>query len=455
MKTLKGRLISAAAVWIVIGMIAAGILLSSIFRTHVTAQFYDELYVHLDELQRLAEVDASGVRLQRQLSDPRYDVPRSGYYWEIQRQGNALVRSASLQGPLLKTPTDRAEDVGIHRHQIEGPTGRLLVVERAHWTSPSDAPVRYLIGTDERHLDDVFHSFDRTLLQALGALALLLVAASAFLISLALRPLNELKGALAEVRAGNKSRMEGNFPSEVQPLVDELNALFSSTTDLIQRARAQAGNIAHGLKTSLAVLTDEAHRLRSQGRDKAADLILAQCSRMQSHVDYQIARARAVALRDAPGTLAYVSKAAGDIVSALRRLHAARGLQISNDMPDDVMVSTDAQDLNEMLANLVDNACKHATSKVRLSLVNANRADMIVLRVDDDGPGLPPEAFDVVFRIGERWDSQKPGSGLGLTIVRDLARLYGGDVRLDRSDLGGLRADLTLPAVVHNFRTKN
>lgn len=446
MKNLKGRLIGAAALWITIGMVAAGVLLSSIFRQHVTTQFYDELYVHLDELQRLTKVDDTGAQLQRQLSDPRYDVARSGYYWEIQRQDRVLARSQSLQGPLLQTPADEAKDVGIHRHEVDGPTGRLLVVERAYWSNPTAEPVRFIMGTDQRHLDEVIHSFDRTLLQALGALALLLVAASALLIGLALRPLGDLKGALSDVRAGRNPRLEGNFPSEVQPLVDELNALFNSTTDLIQRARTQAGNIAHGLKTSLAVLTDEAHRLRSQGQDKAANTILAQCSRMQSHVDYQIARARAVALRDAPGTVASVSKAAGDIVSALRRLHSERGLQIANQIPDDLIVATDAQDLNEMLANLVDNACKHANTRVVVSKAQAERAATVRLRVEDDGPGLPPEAYDVVFRIGERWDSQKPGSGLGLTIVRDLARLYGGDVRLGRSALGGLCVDLDLPA---------
>lgn len=445
MKSLKSRLIGAAALWITIGMMAAGVLLSSIFRQHVTMQFYEELHVHLDELQRLAEVDGTGAHLQRQLSDPRYDVARSGYYWEIQHRDDSLARSKSLQGPLLRTPADGGKDVGVHRHAIDGPTGRLLVVERSHWPNPADAPVRFVIGTDQRHLDDVIHSFDRTLLQALGALALLLFAASALLIRFALRPFRDLRSALSNVRSGRSTRVEGDFPGEVQPLVDELNALFNSTTDLIQRARTQAGNIAHGLKTSLAVLTDEAHRLKSQGQEKSANTILAQCGRMQSHVDYQIARARAVALRDAPGTIASVSKAAGDIVSALRRLHTERGLQIVNEIPDDLFVATDPQDLNEMLANLVDNACKHANLKVIVSSARLEKAGMVALLVEDDGPGLPPEAYDVVFRIGERWDSQKPGSGLGLPIVRDLTRLYGGDVHLSVSAIGGLRVNLALP----------
>ncbi len=445
MNKLKTRLIGAAAIWIVIGVVAAGLLLSGIFRQHVTQQFYDELYVHLDELQGLAQVDSAGARLQRQLSDPRYDVTRSGYYWEVQRQGDVLARSASLQGPRLQTPPDTVVDIDAHRHAIDGPTGRLLVVKRAMWKSPSEPPVRFLIGTDERHLQSVLHSFDRTLASALGVFALTLIAASSLLLMMALRPLSHLRGALTDLRAGKADRLEGTFPSEVQPLVDELNVLFASTTDLIQRARAQAGNMAHGLKTPLAVMTDEAHRLEAEGNRQSAQTMLTQCRRMQSHVDYQIARARAVAMRAAPGTVASVSKVSGDIVSALRGLHAERGLKIHNEISDDLIVATDAQDLSEMLANLVDNACKHAETTVRLSNAPAARPGMVLIRIDDDGPGLPPEAFEVVFRIGERWDSQKPGSGLGLTIVRDLARLYGGNVELGCSPSGGLSVALELP----------
>ncbi|MCB1503807.1 MAG: HAMP domain-containing histidine kinase [Hyphomicrobiaceae bacterium] len=444
MKNLKARLIGAATVWTIIGVIAAGVLLSGIFRHHVTAQFYDELHIHLDELQRLAHVNQSGANLDRQLSDPRYDVARSGYYWEIQREGKVLARSDSLQGPILKTPVDTEKDIDVHRHEIQGPTGSLLVIERSAWPVPTASPIHFLIGTDRRHLEEVVRTFDHTLFVALGAFALMMVASSALLILLALRPLSQLRSALIPVRAGQSARLDGEFPNEVQPLVDELNMLLASTSDLIQRARTQAGNMAHGLKTSLAVLTDEAYRLKDQGITNASDTILAQCHRMQSHVDYQIARARAVALRSAPGTVASVSKAAGDIVSALRRLHVDRGLEITNTIRDDLMVASDPQDLNEMLANLVDNACKHARSKVRISSAPSATSGNVQIFVEDDGPGLPPEALEIVFRLGERWDSQKPGGGLGLTIVRDLARLYGGDVKLETSDLGGLRAVLEL-----------
>lgn len=443
--SLKGRLITAATLWIVVGMLAAGVLLSAVFRYHVTEQFYDELFVHLDELHRLAEFPKDGrPHLQRNLSDPRYDVASSGFYWEIQKAGNVLARSASLDGPPLQTPADAPSDVGVHTHVVEGPTGTLLVAEKAVWPTPSKTPVRFVIGTDKRHLDSVLASFNSTLNASLAVFGLSLVAAATLLIVYALRPLHQLRVALFDLRAGQTSRLVGGFPSEVVPLVDDLNALLGSTAELIQRARTQAGNMAHGLKTPLAILTDEAYRLAEEGEVQSSTTLLTQCRKMQTHIDYQIARARAVAMRSAPGIVADADKAAEQVASALRRLYKEKNLSIEIDVAQNLRLACDPADLNEMLANLVDNACKHATSLVRIS-ANTEKDGFVRLLVEDDGAGLPPEAHEVVFNIGERWDSRLAGSGLGLAIVRDLARLYSGDISLAKSKLGGLAARLDLP----------
>ncbi|MEQ1649060.1 MAG: HAMP domain-containing sensor histidine kinase [Hyphomicrobiaceae bacterium] len=443
--SLKSRLVAVAAIWIITGMIIAGFMLSAHFRLHVKEQFIEELYVHLDELERLAEVTPSGARLQRSLSDPRYDVLLSGYYWEIQKGGSVFARSQSLQGATLKTPTDDIKDVGVHTHVIDGPTGKLLVAEQARWTAPSEQPLRYIIGTDNRHIDTVLQHFNQTLAWSMALFGAVMIGAASLLIMIAMRPLDHLRLSLASVRSGQKKALEGRFPNEVQPLVDDLNALLRSTNELVQRARTQAGNIAHGLKTPLAILTDEADRIDAQGMPQSAKTILEQCRKMQSKIDYQITRARAVALRSAPGTAASAHKAAGEVASALERLHRPSGLIVENTIDPTYFVACDHHDLNEMLANLVDNACKHAKSCVRLSSSRSPSGNGIVISVEDDGPGLPPEAFDVVFNVGERWDSQKPGAGLGLAIVLDLARLYGGDAKLTASALGGLRVDLELP----------
>ncbi|HRO48952.1 MAG TPA: HAMP domain-containing sensor histidine kinase, partial [Hyphomicrobium sp.] len=272
-----------------------------------------------------------------------------------------------------------------------------------------------------------------------------MIGASAFLFFYAMRPFDQLRMALGTVRLGQSPTLGGSFPTEVQPLVDDLNALLRSTAELIRRARIQAGNVAHGLKTPLAVLTDEADRLEEQGLDRSAATILDQCRKMQKHIDYQITRARAVAMRDTPGMVASVHKAASEVASALSRLHNARSISIENNIPVSLNVACDAQDLNEMLANLVDNACKHASKHVLISLSEPSSRTRVAIAVEDDGGGLPPEAYEVVFNVGERWDSQKPGSGLGLAIVRDLAKLYGGDVKLGKSAFGGLAVYLELP----------
>lgn len=443
--SLKRRLIVVASIWIVAGMIVGGFLLSAIFRELVTVQFNDELHVHLEELRRLAEISPNGAILQRDLSDPRYDVPESGFYWEIQRNGSIIARSKSLEGPALDIPADPPTNTYIHSYSIAGPTGTLMVLEQAKWIDPSGTPVRFVIGTDKRHLDDVLHSFDSMVGYTLAAFAALMIAASALLILYAMRPFDQLRTALGTVRSGQSTEVGGTFPKEVQPLVDDLNTLLKSTAELIGRARIQAGNVAHGLKTPLAVLTDEAYQIEEQGLQQSAATILDQCRKMQTQIDYQITRARAVAMRSAPGMVASVKKAALEVASALSRLHKARPISIETNIPESVSVACDGQDLNEMIANLVDNACKHARKRVRISLAQPSQQDRVTVAVEDDGAGLPPEAYEIVFNVGERWDSQKPGSGLGMAIVRDLARLYGGDVRLGSSTYGGLAVYLELP----------
>jgi signal transduction histidine kinase len=239
--------------------------------------------------------------------------------------------------------------------------------------------------------------------------------------------------------------LSGKFPDEVQPLIDDLNNLLSASGEQILRARAQAGNIAHGLKTPLAILVDEAHQLAQKGDQQSAAVIQEQSRRMQSQIDYQIARARTAASRSKPGMAASLTDTAASVVRALARLHADRHLRIDNSIPAGVMVACEVQDLNEILGNLIDNACKHAKTKVALHITHKGSPGLVEIVVEDDGPGLPPEAWDVVFNVGEQWNGQAGGSGLGLAIVRDLVQLYGGKITLGQSELGGLKAQLGLP----------
>ena len=443
--SLRNRLIVAATAWIAFGMVLVWLMLSNVFLAHVTQQFYDELFVHLSELKRLAHVENGRAVLRAALSDPRYDVENSGYYWEIQQQGDVLARSPSMKAAPLATPPDGRSDVGVHTHRIAGPTGEMLVAESLEWKEPGKPPIQFIIGTDERHLDSVVNSFNNTLSWSLTALGLSMVAAAALLILYAMRPLGRLSMALHEVRSGRLKSLPGSYPSEVQPLVDNLNSMFASTTELVQRARAQAGNIAHGLKTPLAILTDEAYRLKEGGCGTSAETILEQCHKMQTQIDYQTTRARVVAGRLSPGASAEVRDVVAEVVSAISRIYMHKNLHFDVDISASLRVACEAQDLQEILGNLIDNAGKHANARVRVA-ATALEDRLIDITVSDDGPGLPVEAHEVVFNVGERWDTQSAGSGLGLAIARDLVTLYGGTIHLGTSVLGGLEASIRLPA---------
>lgn len=258
-----------------------------------------------------------------------------------------------------------------------------------------------------------------------------------------LTPFRLLRERLASVRSGHETRVEGVYPTEIRPLIDEMNGLLENREASIRRALATAGDLAHGLKTPLALLTQEADRLRAEGHVETAETVMQQVEKMSRQVDYHLARARAASSGAAGTARSVVSDSAEGLVRALRKLHAARTLEITTDLPPGLTARMLREDLDEILGNLLDNACTWAASTIRLSGTQSN--EVLTLTVDDDGPGLPPELRTAVLERGVRADEAAPGSGLGLAIVRDLVELYGGSVVLEESPQRGLRARLTLP----------
>jgi signal transduction histidine kinase len=254
----------------------------------------------------------------------------------------------------------------------------------------------------------------------------------------------ELRKRLAAVHDGRESRVGGAYPSEVQPLVDDLNALLAHREQRVREALAKAGDLAHGLKTPLAVLAQEAERAAADGHYERAATLAQQVDRMRRQVEYHLAHARAAASGALPGAHCAVAESAHGLARTLERLHAARALTIDVNVAADHAIRGQREDLDEMLGNLLDNACKYARTRVAISSQNGD--GRVEIAVDDDGPGLPVAMRDAVLQRGVRADEAAPGSGFGLAIVRDLAALYGGSIALEASALGGLRARLTLPA---------
>lgn len=259
-----------------------------------------------------------------------------------------------------------------------------------------------------------------------------------------LRPITQLRQRLSGVRAGRDRNVEGRYPAEVQPLVDDLNALLDHRDQTVRRALAKAGDLAHGLKTPLAVLAQEAERATAAHQRELGATIGQQVERMRRQIEYHLAHARAAASGATPGARCAVLESAEALARTLRRLHEDRRLTIDVAVAADHAVRTEREDLDEMLGNLLDNACKWA--KCRVSVSSSVSGAIIAIAVDDDGPGLPASMRETVLQRGVRADEAAPGSGLGLAIVGDLAELYGGSITLSDAPIGGLRARLELPA---------
>jgi signal transduction histidine kinase len=254
--------------------------------------------------------------------------------------------------------------------------------------------------------------------------------------------LDALREGLATVKEGKADRVAGEFPSEVAPLVADLNALLAHRQEVVRRALAKAGDLAHGLKTPLAVLSHEAALAQSSGNGELAAAILREVERMRRQIDYHLAHARAAGAGAAPGVRSFPRESVEALRRTMLRLHADRGIAIDVDIPEDHAVRAQREDLDEMLGNLLDNGCKWARS--RIAVHSEEKGDNVVIIVDDDGPGLDPSMRERVLQRGVRADEAAPGSGLGLAIVRDLAELHHGSLRLDPSPLGGLCARLVL-----------
>jgi signal transduction histidine kinase len=265
------------------------------------------------------------------------------------------------------------------------------------------------------------------------ALAIVFMAAGLMGMQSGLSPFAELRRRLATVRDGSAPRVQGEYPSEVQPLVNDLNALLDHRETMVNRALATAGDLAHGLKTPLAILAQEVE----------SPVAVQQVERMRRQIDYHLARARAAASGATPGARCSVAESAEGLARTLLHLYAGRGLDIRVDVPADHAVRCQREDVDEMLGNLLDNACKWGRGRI---VIASSRTDEVIeIAVDDDGPGLAPPLRSAVLRRGVRADEKAPGSGFGLAIVRDLAELYGGSVELSDSPAGGVRARLQLP----------
>lgn len=445
--SLRFRLLLGTLFWIAASILVAGWGLGTLFRQHVALQFHAELKTHLDQLTAQVALDEKGQPiLTMLLSDPRLNKPFAGLYWQIDRLASAdlpaataVLRSRSLWDQVLRTPADSPANGEVHQHRISGPEGKALgMIERR--VMIDDLSLRLIVAADEGLMIEPVARFNGALWLALGVLGFGLALAALVQVVVGLAPLRSLQAALGRVRDGTAPRMDGNFPNEIMPLVAELNSVLAQNAEIVERARTQAGNLAHALKTPLSVLANA-----GEGKDEElARLVVAQVEVARKQVDYHLARAQAAATVRLPGVRTPLQPVIDGLVRTMRRIHAERNLELLvQPMPASLLFRGEEHDLQEMLGNLIDNACKWANSCIGIQARSEH--DQLVISVDDDGKGICAGQRDAVLSRGIRADQQIPGTGLGLAIVDDLARMYGGHLALETSPLGGLQAILTLP----------
>ncbi|PKQ03364.1 MAG: histidine kinase [Alphaproteobacteria bacterium HGW-Alphaproteobacteria-12] len=450
--SLAFRLIAGAALWSGIALIAGGLTLSAIFRNSVERSFDARLDVLLDSLIATTEVDEEGgLARTRALSETRFDLAYSGWYWQVwpvaarpsQRSRSLFDQSLDL-APLKNV---KRSGNGLAVFDTLGPEAQKLRVAERRVTLPDyDVPVSFAVAGDRSEMNEEIQGFNTWVFIAMAAMGAGLLVALLIQVRFGLRPLERVRSSLAQIRSGRATRLDGEFPAEIEPLADELNGLLEGNREVLERARTHVGNLAHALKTPLSVLTNEA-RTHDGPFGATVDRMARQ---MREQIDHHLARARMAASANVLGAHTPVEPVLERIVLALERIYEDRGISIELDCPDETGFRGEAQDLEEVAGNLLDNACKWANARVRLTVIPEaairKARPFLCLRIEDDGPGLPEDARDTVLKRGMRLDETKPGSGLGLSIVTEIADLYGGKLKFGASPLGGLRADLYLPA---------
>lgn len=446
--SLATRLFWVSAVWSLAVLALAGLVLSSLYRGTVERAFDARLHIYLKSI--VAGVAAAGddhdVNLGN-LGEPRFDLPLSGWYWQIKPTGalkGDAVGSPSLWDQNLPSLRELGvpESAGFTREAyVKGPGDQpLRMVERRIDFGAGMAYMMAVAG-DANEIEKDIASFEKTLAIVLAVLGIGVVASTSLIVRLGLQPLRQISQALAAIRSGQAQRLIGSFPREIMPLADEVNGLIEANHLIVERARTHVGNLAHALKTPLSVITNEA-----RGHDGASwRKITEQSAVMSDQIYHHLQRARAAARIASTNDTTFVAPVLEGIERAMTRIYAGRQIKLTISAPMDLRFRGELQDLQDMLGNLIDNACKWSQAEVGVEVWPEPSMTLRVV-IDDDGPGMAPERRSQALRRGQRLDESTPGSGLGLAIVSDLADLYGGKLALSASPKGGLRAELFLPA---------
>lgn len=436
------RMAMIAAGWIAVLLLLGGIALERTLTNLVQDNFDNQIEYVLTALVASAEIapDSNEVFLYSQLGDQRFLEPNSGVYWQISGEGEETFPSRSLWDRTLQAQGDHFDSKPHFYDSDQFANEPLRMVERTVILPGSDTRWTFIVASDRGELDAQISRIRSILLWSFAALGFGLFGMTLLQIRYGLSPLRRVRAAIQHLRSTGANRITDPLPTEVEPLVEEINSLLAHTETQAEEARRHAGNLAHALKTPLTVLTNAATA-------RAPDLgeaVIRETRTMQRHVDHHLARARAVGRRAIGHSRTPVFECAEAVRRAVERLHPDRRIDIAGNRDAQAMI--ERQDLDEILGNLIENAAKYGGGSVFVTVDAEPDSDHCIVWIEDDGAGIPTEDRTRIFDRGTRLDTGKPGTGLGLAIVRDVAGIYGGSVELsDSEDLGGLLVRLSLP----------
>ncbi|MGY3453522.1 ATP-binding protein [Bradyrhizobium sp. USDA 4353] len=454
--SLATRLFLSATAWLVVILAITGIVLSSVYRNATERAFDRRLNLYLRTLiAEVATPDDPPDRQFQSLGEPLFELPLSGWYWQITRTDTEkpeVRASRSLWDKKLPKLEEQGIDLtaaGIRIGYVEGPENQDLRMVERPVDLGSDGKFLVSVAGDASEIFDETRSFDYYLGGTFTALGVVLLLTTVFQVRYGLAPLKRISESIADIRSGRAERLEGEFPVEIAPLARETNALIDANREIVERARTHVGNLAHAIKTPLSVIVNEA---TTHAADPFAAKVMEQADVMRDQVAHHLERARIAARVTIVSTVTEVAPAIEALRRTMEKIYRERSIAVEATADPAARFRGERQDLEEMVGNLVDNACKWAASRVSVEVAvqppaQAGATPMLRIVVDDDGRGLSAVERAQVLRRGQRLDESKPGSGLGLSIVSDLAALYGGRLTLGDAPIGGLRAELVLPGI--------
>ncbi|MFL5296124.1 MAG: sensor histidine kinase [Phenylobacterium sp.] len=448
--SLARRLVLLAFGWSFAALVISAVVLAVLFQNAAVRRVDQTLNDLTVNLVAGSTVDQGQVYAPL-FTDERALRAYSGRYWEIAEplpdgRLHSIAKSYSLFDATLHTPPGlaarlKAEPGKPVHYDTSGPQNEPLRARAQQNFLPGrKAPVIFLAAEDRSSINRDVRSFVVATAAAFFLLGAGLIVAIVIQVRVGLRPLFALQSEVASVRRGKAQRLSGGYPSELQPLAQELNALVEHNQEVVERQRTHVGNLAHALKTPITVMLAEA----AQRPGPLSDVVARQAEAMRQQVDHHLRRARAAARTAGQGERTSVAEVLDELARTMQRIFRDKGVTVDWDAPDDLFFQGERQDLLEIAGNAMENACKWCRAKVRVRAA-AQGSERLALIVEDDGAGLPPDRREEVLRRGARLDESSPGSGLGLSIVDDLARAYGGALRLETSSLGGLRLEADLP----------